>query len=790
MSTPTTDRPADLGHLAGLIAELVARVTAGGDAADVAAALNGVPADAIGGFFHESFSSAPEETVQLLTTGVGASPGAASGEIVLTAEDAMEAAAAGRAVILVRPETTPDDVLGMQAARGILTARGGVSSHAAVVARGWGIPAVVGAGELVIGPDRITVADRVIPVGSPISIDGRTGEVFIGAAATVAAEAPVELGLLLEWADQVRRGADRPVQVRVNADMAADAMHGRHLGAEGIGLCRTEHMFLAEDRLPLMRRFILSDDPEERRTVLAELEDAQAHDFAELLTAMDGLPVTVRLLDPPLHEFLPDLERLSRAEATGSLDAEGRRELAAVRRMHEINPMIGTRGVRLGVVRPGLYEMQVRSLCRAIADVARAGRTPVVEVMVPLVIDAREMRLARRWLAEAVAATGLPDDQLPHFTLGAMIETPRAALLADEIAAEADFLSFGTNDLTQLVFGLSRDDVGASLLPTYLDRGLLDSDPFETVDHAGVGRGIRHATELARGVSHDIELGVCGEQAGDAASVGFFVGCGIDYLSCSPYRLPITRLAVAQALLAEGRIDEEVLDAIAVGAAVGDPGRAVTTPAGDGGAVSPGEVDDREFVVLHALRIKGFASADLVGEIAGVAPDEVGELLVRLAGAELARHLEARDLWQLTPAGRERHAELLPLVPAEEVSGLRAHYERFLELNTGFKELCARWQTRDGEPNDHQDAAYDAARVAELDDLHRRAAEVLDGFAGAVERFAAYPQRLQTALARTAAGETRMFTGVMCNSYHDVWMELHEDLIQLLGVDRHAEGSY
>ncbi|HQV56997.1 MAG TPA: PEP-utilizing enzyme, partial [Ilumatobacteraceae bacterium] len=483
-------------------------ISTGGGAA-IADAVTLVPAASIGSFLHATFDETDHR--QLITTALGASPGAASGIVVLNADDAIEAADAGKAVILVRNETAPDDVLGMQSARGILTTRGGTTSHAAVVARGWGIPAVVGAGEIVIDDDGLRIGDLSIPPGTEISIDGRTGEVFLGAASTVTTEAPAELETLLDWADRIRAGADLPVAVRANADTAADASHARYLGAEGIGLCRTEHMFLAEDRLPLVRRFILTDVPAEEAAALADLETAQQSDFEAILIVMENLPVTVRLLDPPLHEFLPDLERLVVAEALEDLDDNGRAELAAVRRLREVNPMIGTRGVRLGVVKPGLYEMQVRALFRAVAAVAAQGVTANVEVMIPLVIDPAEMTMARRWVTSAIDEVGGDSSAV---SIGAMLETPRAALVAGELTDVSDFFSFGTNDLTQLLFGFSRDDVGSRLIPEYLRAGLLTADPFEVLDQVGVGRAIRFACENAREDKAGIKIGVCGEQAG------------------------------------------------------------------------------------------------------------------------------------------------------------------------------------------------------------------------------------------------------------------------------------
>ena len=778
--------------LAVIIRNAVQRACSADDELTIADAVALVPAGAIGAFLHATFAG--NDDMALLTTALGASPGAAAGEIAFSAEDAIAAADAGRPVILVRNETTPDDVLGMQSARGILTTRGGITSHAAVVARGWGIPAVVGAGEIVLDEHGLHIGNQLLRAGTQISIDGRTGDVFLGRADTSTAEAPAELETLLDWADQIRAGADVPVAVRANADNSADATHARHLGAEGIGLCRTEHMFLAHDRLSLVRRLILSDVPSEERDALTELGAAQQADFEGILTAMDGLPITIRLLDPPLHEFLPELNRLVVAEALGELDDAGRMELAAVRRLHEVNPMIGTRGVRLGVVKPGLYQMQVRALLHAVIAVQAQGRSPKVEVMIPLVIDPAEMRMARAWVAEAVASVGFEG----AVSVGAMLETPRAALVAGELAEVSDFFSFGTNDLTQLTFAFSRDDVGSKLIPEYLRHGLLKSDPFESLDQIGVGRLIRYACEHARDTNAAIKIGVCGEQAGDPESAKFLVACGVDYVSCSPYRVPIARLAVAQALLEMGRVHQDVLATIAAGSAPTIEQQTAVQDvleSADAAVQIPiqiqGEADaNAEFLVMHALRIKGYAPVEVIAEISGVELTTVENMLTGMMETGWCRHVAARNLWQLSPLGRDRHGEKLQEVSGFSVDGLRKPYPRFLDLNVGFKDLCNRWQIRDGDPNDHSNPDYDTARIAELRALNDQAVAPIAGFAEAIPRFASYDRRLTTSLVRLEGGEHRMFTGVMCGSYHDVWMELHEDLVQLLGVDRHAEGSY
>jgi phosphoenolpyruvate-protein kinase (PTS system EI component) len=748
----------------------------------VADAILRIPAAELSVFLHARFDPGGDHHV--LTTGLPASPGAASGRIVTSAQAAIEAADRGVDVILVRTETTPDDVLGMQAARGILTARGGLVSHAAVVARGWGIPAVVGAGEVAVVDGGVRIGDRFHPEGTEISIDGRTGDVFEGAIVASTTSAPDELETVLRWADLVRAGR---IGVRANADNAEDARHARHLGADGIGLCRTEHMFLAEQRLRLVRRLILSDDPAQELEILHELDAVQQEDFASILAAMDGLPVTVRLLDPPLHEFLPDFERLVVAEATGDLDDESRAELDAVRRLREANPMIGTRGVRLGVIKPGLYQMQVRALARAVGEALAAGRDPRVEIMIPLVVGADELAMARAWVIEGLSDAGVAG--VDAVSIGAMVETPRAALVAAELSAHADFFSFGTNDLTQLTFAFSRDDVEVRLLPAYLAAGVLPFNPFEQLDRDGVGRLIEMTCAEARAARPAIKLGICGEQAGDPTSVRFLVDAGVDYVSCSPYRVPIARLAVAQALLDAGRVPIAEIDRLTADVA-DDHAAPRSTPAGAPSIGAHVDDDEARFLVLHALRIKGFSNAATVAELSTIDAERTVALLGELAAEGLAKYFEARDLWQLTAEGKERHAAELVDAAARHGGGLREHYEPFLALNDRLKELCTAWQTRDGEPNDHGDHAYDAARLAELQQLDAACAPVLDGFAAAVPRFAAYRHRLTNAAARAANGETKMFTGVMCGSYHDIWMELHEDLIQLLGIDRHTEGSY
>ena len=499
---------------------------------------------------HPQFASGD---VTVIATGLAASPGAAVGRAYFTADDAAAAAAAGDKVILVRNETSPEDVHGMQASEGILTARGGLVSHAAVVARGWGIPAVVGAESVRISGKAFTAGDVTVDEGDVISLDGTTGRVVLGEAALVASDPPPELDTLLAWADAIRHGKNRRrlrLGVRTNADTGADAARARELGAEGIGLCRTEHMFLGEDRLPVVREMILADTEAGEARALEKLLAVQREDFMSVLEAMDGLPVTVRLLDPPLHEFLPSIEELAVREAAEGLTGEEKDLLAAARSWHEQNPMLGTRGVRLGVVKPGLYGMQVRALVEAALERAKAGGKPVVEIMIPLTVTRAEMAEARGWVTEAIAEAMQGSRRKLDITIGTMIETPRAAVRADEIAEVSDFFSFGTNDLTQMAFGFSRDDVESRVMPVYLEHGLLRRNPFDTIDVDGVGDLVAIAVERGRRANRQLKLGVCGEHGGDPESIAFFQRVGLDYVSCSPFRVPVARLAAAQAIVA------------------------------------------------------------------------------------------------------------------------------------------------------------------------------------------------------------------------------------------------
>lgn len=491
----------------------------------------------------------------VVTKGLAASPGAAVGKVYFDADDAERAARQGEDVILVRAETSPEDVHGMMVAKGILTARGGLVSHAAVVARGWGTPAVVGAEALKINGKEFSVGDVTVREGELISLDGSTGEVMIGALELTAAKPTKDFETILRWADQVRKGK---LAVRANADTADDAQRARELGAEGIGLCRTEHMFLAPDRLPVVRRMILARSPEEETDALEELRKVQKKDFAALLQEMSGLPVTIRLLDPPLHEFLPSVDELEIKQVTEGLTSEEEELLNAAHSWSEFNPMIGTRGVRLGVIKPGLYAMQVRALIEAADEIAAKGYKPIVEVMIPLTVTREEMALARSWVEAAIVemqsrpAGKNPSGKRisrPKITIGTMVETPRAVLCADELAEVSDFFSFGTNDLTQMTFGFSRDDVESRLMPAYLEAGLLKHNPFETLDQRGVGEMVQMAVRRGRSVNRNMKMGVCGEHGGDPESITFFYKVGLNYVSCSPYRVPIARLSAAQAVI-------------------------------------------------------------------------------------------------------------------------------------------------------------------------------------------------------------------------------------------------
>jgi pyruvate,orthophosphate dikinase len=492
---------------------------------------------------HPTLDPKAERTI--IAKGLPASPGAVSGKVVFSADHAEKMAAAGEAVILVRIETSPDDIHGMHAAKGILTSRGGMTSHAAVVARGMGKACVCGAGDLVISyADKCVTAKGVrVAEGEVITLDGAEGTVMLGAVPTVDPQLSGDFALLMEWADAARR-----LKVRTNAETPLDASTARKFGAEGIGLCRTEHMFFQPDRIVAMQEMILADDAEGRTRALAKLLPMQRADFVELFEIMAGLPVTIRLLDPPLHEFLPheEIELASVAKAAGVDVKIVRRRLADLK---ESNPMLGLRGCRLGILFPEIYEMQARAIFEAAVQVKHdTGLTVVPEVMIPLVLAARELQLIKQRIDAVAVEVGKELGGALHYQVGTMIELPRAALRAGEIAEHAEFFSFGTNDLTQMTLGLSRDDSGKFLEP-YIRAEIFHGDPFQTLDTSGVGELVEMAAERGRAARPDLKLGICGEHGGDPASVAFCERVLLDYVSCSPYRVPIARLAAAQAAL-------------------------------------------------------------------------------------------------------------------------------------------------------------------------------------------------------------------------------------------------
>jgi pyruvate,orthophosphate dikinase len=487
----------------------------------------------------------PNAPRTLLGKGLPASPGAACGSVVFNSDEAESRAAKGESVILVRIETSPEDIHGMNAAKGILTTRGGMTSHAAVVARGMGRPCVAGAGGISVDYNAQVLAagGKSVRAGEIITLDGSTGEVFVGSVAMIEPAMSGDFGTLMEWADKSRR-----MGVRANAETPMDAETARKFGAEGIGLCRTEHMFFDPERILAVRQMIISNTEAGRRTALARLLPYQREDFRQLFTIMAGLPVTIRLLDPPLHEFLPhaDQEMQEVADSLGT-DLNTIRQRAA--ELAEANPMLGHRGCRLGVSYPEIYEMQARAIFEgAIAVAKETGNAPHPEIMIPLVGIKKELEITRAQVDKIAAEVFDETGTKIEYSVGTMIELPRAALLADQIAEVADFFSFGTNDLTQTVFGLSRDDAG-KFLPQYVDAGILPKDPFVSIDVEGVGEMVRIAAEKGRATKKDLKLGICGEHGGDPASIAFCEQVGLDYVSCSPFRVPVARLAAAQAAL-------------------------------------------------------------------------------------------------------------------------------------------------------------------------------------------------------------------------------------------------
>ncbi len=511
-------------------------------------AVMSIAPEALDQLLHPTLDPNAEKT--LLTKGLPASPGAACGEIIFNSDEAEIKAKLGHDVILCRVETSPEDIHGMHAARGILTARGGMTSHAAVVARGMGRPCVAGASEIHIDykAQTLTIGDKVLNLGEKITIDGATGEVFLGSIKMIESNLSDDFETLMSWADDIRT-----LSVRTNADTPYDAKMARKFGAEGIGLCRTEHMFFDTGRILNVRKMILSENDEERAEALSGLAPAQKGDFVEIFKAMEGLPVTVRLLDPPLHEFLPhganEIEELATSMARSAGDIN-----IMIDRLKEANPMLGHRGCRLGITYPEIYEMQAKAIFEAAVAVIKDGiDIPTLEIMVPLVATSKEFVLVKSMI-DRMARIVMEEHEINDipYMVGTMIELPRAALKADEIAEHAEFFSFGTNDLTQTALGLSRDDAGG-FLPYYQDIGIWAQDPFVSIDIDGVGELVRIAAERGRKTRSDIKLGICGEHGGDPTSISFFQSVGLDYVSCSPYRVPVARLAAAQAAIKESK---------------------------------------------------------------------------------------------------------------------------------------------------------------------------------------------------------------------------------------------
>lgn len=515
---------------------------------DEKTALMRVEPEQLDQLLHPGISKDARGKAELITTGIAASPGAAVGKAVFTAQAAEEFAARGEACILVRQETSPDDIAGMDASKGILTSRGGKTSHAAVVARGMGKSCVVGAGGLRIDEQsrQMTAGSIVVSEGEEITIDGATGEVFLGALELEEPELSADFAQLMEWADKYRY-----LKVRTNADTPNDATVARDFGAEGIGLCRTEHMFFGEGRITAVREMILAENEESRKAALDKLLPYQKDDFYGIFKAMEGLPVTIRLLDPPLHEFLPHDDQ-SIEQVAKDLGVSATELKARVDALHEFNPMLGHRGCRLGITYPEIYEMQVRAIMLAAAELSKEGTSVIPEIMIPLIGTVEELSVLKE------VSVNIAEDVLKEagtkveYSVGTMIEIPRASLIAGDIAKEAEFFSFGTNDLTQLTFGYSRDDAG-TFLPEYVERGILKKEPFQTIDQDGVGELIEIGVERGRAARPDLTIGICGEHGGDPSSVEFCHNTGFDYVSCSPFRVPIARLAAARANITKPR---------------------------------------------------------------------------------------------------------------------------------------------------------------------------------------------------------------------------------------------
>lgn len=520
---------------------------------DKRTALNRVDPEQLDQILHRRMD--PDADVTVLTKGLPASPGAASGKAVFDADTAERWSQEGEKVLLIRSETTPDDIHGIISSEGILTSRGGMTSHAAVVARGMGKPCICGCEEVKIDLNnrKMLINGTTIHEGDTLSIDGGTGKVFQGSVSLIDPELSEEFQQLLKWADEVRR-----LKIRTNADNPQDAVKARQFGAEGVGLCRTEHMFMETDRIPLVREMILAETAEERQKTLDQLLPLQKEDFKGIFKAMDGLPVTIRLLDPPLHEFLPNQEEilteLVRMQMEGADPVQLKEKedlLRKIRSLQEFNPMLGHRGCRLGLIYPEIYRMQVEALLTAASEVVQEGVRVKPEIMIPLVGHVNELNIMRTLVAEVAEEVESRTNQQITYTVGTMIEVPRAALTASQIAEEADFFSFGTNDLTQTTFGYSRDDAEGKFLHQYIEQKILPDNPFICLDQEGVGRLISLGVTEGRKVKPDLKTGICGEHGGERKSIFFCHQVGLDYVSCSPFRVPLARLAAAQAALAE-----------------------------------------------------------------------------------------------------------------------------------------------------------------------------------------------------------------------------------------------
>ncbi|MBA7664180.1 Pyruvate, phosphate dikinase [subsurface metagenome] len=512
-----------------------------------------VTPDQLDQFLHPMIDPKAKRDSKPMAKGLNASPGAASGQIVFTAADAEEWVSEGKKIILVRKETSPEDIGGMHVAEGILTSTGGMTSHAAVVARGMGTPCVAGCKAVVISGKSATIQNNKYMEGDRITLDGTTGEVYAGELRLIKAKISGEFATFLSWADKIRHGAVREgikgkgFLIRTNADLPKDARVARDFGAEGIGLCRTEHMFFGEGRLEIFQEMIVAEDMDSRKKALKKLLPLQRRDFKGIYKAMSGLPVTIRLLDPPLHEFVPKTRQDTR-ELADKIGLPVKKLKEKIDSLHELNPMLGHRGCRLGITYPEIYDMQVQAIIEAACDVARTGVKVFPEIMIPLVGAAEELRRLRM-NAEEIARQVIAKKKVKlSYKIGTMIEIPRAALTADEVAKVADFFSFGTNDLTQMTFGFSRDDAGI-FLPEYIEKGVLERNPFQMLDQEGVGQLVEIGTARGRSTKPDLKVGICGEHGGDPSSIDFCYRTGLNYVSCSPYRVPIARLAAAQAVL-------------------------------------------------------------------------------------------------------------------------------------------------------------------------------------------------------------------------------------------------